>query len=110
MIIEGYRLGKSITATLKCTPGVGSTTMAPLYFLPLMTAVEVVLPFLVRMSSAFGNEHVSFAVFAVHEVAYPSAYSLAANIFHGHAADSGKYQDEFHGRVVFETGQLVGDF
>ena len=53
-MIEGYRLGKSMTATLKCTPGVGSTTMAPLYFLPLITAVVVVLPFLVRMSSAFG--------------------------------------------------------
>ena len=35
------------------------------------------------------DEHVSFSVFAVHEVAYPSAYTLAAYIFHGHAADSG---------------------
>ena len=71
--------------------------MAPLYFLPLMTAVVVVLPFLVRMSSAFGMSMLRFAVFAVHEVAYPSAYALAADVFHGHAADAGKNQDEFHG-------------
>ena len=95
--MEGYRLGKSITATLKCTPGVGSTTMAPLYFLPFMTAVVLVLPFLVRMSSAFGMSEVSFAVFTVHKVAYPAAYTLAANILHRHAANTGKDKDEFHG-------------
>src|SRR5512135_3457106 len=54
LMIDGYRLGKSITATLKCTPGVGSTTIAPLYFLPLMIAVVAVLPFLAKMSSEFG--------------------------------------------------------
>src|SRR3989304_2054273 len=53
-IMDGYRLGKSITATLKCTPGVGSTTMAPWYFLPFMMAVVEVLPFLASMSSALG--------------------------------------------------------
>src|SRR3990172_6480887 len=53
-IMDGYRLGKSITATLKCTPGVGSTTIAPLYFFPFMIAVVAVLPFLARMSSEFG--------------------------------------------------------
>src|SRR4030066_2335420 len=53
-IMDGDRLGKSITATLKCIPGGGSTTIAPLYFFPFMMAVVAVLPFLARMSSAFG--------------------------------------------------------
>ena len=34
------------------------------------------------------DKHVSFSVFAVHEVAYPSADALAADVFHGHAADA----------------------
>src|SRR4030067_737291 len=34
------------------------------------------------------DEHVAPSVFAVHEVAYPSAYALSAYVFHGHAADA----------------------
>ncbi len=95
--MDGYRLGKSMTATLKWTPGVGSTTMAPLYFLPFMMAVVAVLPFLCENVFGVWDEHVPFSVFAVHEVAYPSAYALSADVFHGHAADSCEDEDEFHG-------------
>ncbi len=87
-MIDGYRLGKSMTATLKCTPGVGSTTMAPLYFLPFIMAVVEVLPFFVKYIFSVWYEHVSFSVFTMHEVAYPAAYALATYVFHGHAAYS----------------------
>src|SRR3990170_8826940 len=43
------------------------------------------------------DEHVPFAMLAVHEVAYPSAYALAAYVFHWHAAYACEDEDEFHG-------------
>src|SRR3989442_9809369 len=54
LIIEGYREAKSKTATWKWTPGVGSTTIPPLYFLPLITAVVLVEPFDSVISSCLG--------------------------------------------------------
>ena len=103
LIIDGYRLGKSITATLKCTPGVGSTTMAPLYFLPLITAVVVVLPFFVKYVFSVGDENVSFSVLAMHEVAYPSADSLSAYVFHGHAGILARTNINFIAESSVET-------
>ena len=50
------------------------------------------------------------SVFAVHEVPNPAGYALAADIFHGHAADARQNQNEFHGKFVFEARQFVGDF
>ena len=64
------------------------------------------------LKNVFGvwDKHVFVPMFAVHEVANPSGYALAADVFHGHAADAGENQDEFHGEFVFEAGELVGDF
>ena len=50
----GYRLVKSSTYTLKNTPGLGSTTNAPIYFLPLVIGSEYLLVSLSDISSFKG--------------------------------------------------------
>src|SRR5437879_13151614 len=102
-MIEGYSDAKSRTATWKCTPGVGSTTIPPLYFLPLITAVVLVEPFDSVISSYLGMI-ASKPMFSEEHAHDPSRDSLTGHVFDWQEADPRKSGDKFHHYFTVELG------